>query len=421
MPAIQGRTRKQLRQSIGYNLGAISTGTAYDAGSTTTLISLTLTGGDDNHNGKWLVVFDTSNSDSAETRLVSDYTASAYRLTLGQALSFSTVAGDTYELWDEPYTPDAIHEFINQAIVDSTGAVYDPIENVALHGDGHQTRFDIPSGISQISKVEYRSRIRSARIHACDVTFDETTDNEMSQGVDSKDFKQGGSSLKIATSAGDGSFISDSISSLDISGYTHLEGWVKATSAIAAGDFNICLDDATCTCDGNDKETLAVPAASADTWTFFRIELANPESDIAIVSVGIEYNANSGTNTVRFDDLRVVHNDTAEWNTLDRRLWKIDKEARDLILGRDGQDAIGYSLIKLTGGDKPALLSSETDTTEIPERYVIAFATARALLSTSGGPTTDPDNKRQLVAYWDGEINRAKAAFPMLTNVRTVD
>ena len=93
MPAIQGRTRKQLRQSIGYNLGAISTGTAYDAGSTTTLISLTLTGGDDNHNGKWLVVFDTSNSDSAETRLVSDYTASAYSLTLGQALSFSTVAG----------------------------------------------------------------------------------------------------------------------------------------------------------------------------------------------------------------------------------------------------------------------------------------------------------------------------------------
>ena len=32
MPVIQGRTRKQLRQSIGYNLGAMQTGTAYDAG-----------------------------------------------------------------------------------------------------------------------------------------------------------------------------------------------------------------------------------------------------------------------------------------------------------------------------------------------------------------------------------------------------
>ena len=32
---VQARTRKQLRQSIGYNLGAIETGTTYDAGSTT--------------------------------------------------------------------------------------------------------------------------------------------------------------------------------------------------------------------------------------------------------------------------------------------------------------------------------------------------------------------------------------------------
>ena len=121
MPAIQGRTRKQLRQSIGYNLGALHTGTTYDAGSTTTLISLTFTGGDDYHNGKWVVVYDTSNSDNAETRLVSDYTSSAYRLTLGQALSFATAAGDTYELWDTPYNPDVIDEFINQAIMAAMG------------------------------------------------------------------------------------------------------------------------------------------------------------------------------------------------------------------------------------------------------------------------------------------------------------
>ena len=148
MPVIQGRTRKQLRQSIGYNLGAMETGTTYDAGSTTTLISLTFTGGDDVHNGKRVVVFDTSNSDNAETRIVSDYTSSSYVLTLGQALSFATVAGDTYELWDEPYTPDAIHDFINQSIISVTGNAYDPIENIELHGDGHQARFDIPSNIS---------------------------------------------------------------------------------------------------------------------------------------------------------------------------------------------------------------------------------------------------------------------------------
>jgi len=424
MPAIQGRTRKQLRQAIGYNLGAIHTGTAYDAGSTTTLISLTLTGGDDNHNGKWLVVADTSNSDNTEIRLVSDYTASAYRLTLVQALSFATAAGDTYELWNEPYTPDAIHEFINQAIVDSTGLVYDPIENISLHGDGHQTRFDIPSGISQISRVAYRSKISSTRIHACATTFDEKTDGDFTQSLDTKDKKQGSQALKmvIAAGASAGDFVTDSITSKDISKYDYIEMWVKVTgisSATTAGNLKLLLDD-TASC-ASPLETLSIPALSADTWTFVRMQLANPETDTAIISVGLEYDSDLGACTVWIDDISAVQNDTAEWTTLDRRLWKIDKEARDLILGRDGQDAVGYSLIKLTGGDKPATLSSETDTTEIPERYIVSFATARALLATSGGPSTDPDNKRQLVAYWDGEINKARASFPMLANVRTVD
>ena len=421
MPVIQGRTRKQLRQSIGYNLGAMETGTTYDAGSTTTLISLTFTGGDDVHNGKRVVVFDTSNSDNAETRIVSDYTSSSYVLTLGQALSFATVAGDTYELWDEPYTPDAIHDFINQSIISVTGNAYDPIENIELHGDGHQARFDIPSNISMIRKIEYRDKVSSTRIHACSATFDEATDGDFTQSLDTQDKKQGTQSLKmvIAAGASAGDFVTDSITSKDISKYDYIEMWVKSTVATSAGNLKLLLDN-TASC-ASPLETLSIPALSADTWTFVRMPMANPETDTAIISVGLEYDSDLGACTVWIDDISAVQNDTAEWNTLTRRLWKINKEARDLIIGRDGQDAIGYALIKLTGGDKPATLSSDTDTTEIPERYVIAFATARALLSTSGGPTTDPDNKRQLVAYWDGEVNRAKAAFPMLANVRTVD
>ena len=137
--------------------------------------------------------------------------------------------------------------------------------------------------------------------------------------------------------------------------------------------------------------------------------------------MGIEYNANSGTNTVRFDDLRVVHNDTAEWATLDRRNWKIDKESRDLILVRDGQAAVGHSLMKITGGDKPALLTSDSTATEIDEDYIIANSITLALLSTSGGPTTDPDAKRQLSAFWADQAQRSKRKFPMLANIRSVD
>ncbi len=421
MPAIQGRTLKQLRQAVGFNLGALHTGTAYDAGSNTTLISLTFVGGDDSYNGKWIAVADATNSNNTEFRIISDYTASAYRATLQQQLSFATAAGDSYEVWDEPYKPETINEFINQAIVDSTGKVYDPIENISLHGDGKQTRYDIPSGISQISKIEYRNKISYTRLHDCGTTFDEKTDSDFTQSLDTKDKKQGTQALKmvIASGASAGDFVTDSITSKNISGYDYIEMWVKSTVATSAGNLKLLLDDsASC---ASPLETLSIPALSADTWTFVRMQLSTPELDTAIISVGLEYDSDLGACTVWIDDITAVKNDTAEWSTLDRRLWKIDKEARDLILLRDGQDAIGYALIKIVGGDKPALLSAETDTTEIPEAYIIAFATARALLANSGGASTDPDSRRQLAAYWDGETNRAKASFPMLTNVRTVD
>ena len=421
MPAIQGRTRKQLRQSIGYNLGALHTGTTYDAGSTTTLISLTFTGGDDYHNGKWITVFDTSNSDNAETRLVSDYTSSAYRVTLGQALSFSTVAGDTYELWDTPYNPDVIDEFINQAIMGAMGWVYDPIENISLHGDGHQTRFDIPSNISMISKIEYRDKVSSTRIHACSATFDEATDGDFTQSLDTKDKKQGSQSLKmvIASGASAGDFVTDSITSKNLSGYDTIEMWVKSTVATSAGNLKLLLDD-TASC-GSPLETLSIPALSADTWTFVRMSLANPETDTAIISVGLEYDADLGACTVWIDDIVAVANDTAEWTILDRRNWKIDKESRDLVLQREGHKTVGYSLIKIIGGDKPALMTADTDTSEIDENYIIAQATALAFLSESGGPATDPDAKRQISAFWTDQAQRARRAFPMLANVRTVD
>jgi hypothetical protein len=189
--------------------------------------------------------------------------------------------------------------------------------------------------------------------------------------------------------------------------------------ATSSGNLKLLLDD-TAAC-ASPLETLSIPALSADTWTFVRIALSNPETDTAIISVGLEYDSDLGACTVWIDDISAVVNDTAEWTTLDRRNWKIDKEARDLILMRDGHRALGYSLIKLVGGDKPALLTSDSTETEIPEDYIIASAVAQALLAGSGGPSTDPDAKRQLSAYWTTQAERSRRSFPMLVNVRSVD
>ena len=421
MPAIQGRTREQLRQHIGNALGAVYVSSASSSGSTTTLLDNTLVlGGADTQIGKW-VRFTSGNND-AVTRRVTDSAISSNVTTLTFMPTVGTAtASESYELWDGEYNPDVIDDFINQSILSATGLVYDPIENISLHGDGHQARFDIPSNISMISRVDYRHKVSSTRIHACATTFDEATDGDFTQSLDTKDRKQGTQSLKmvIAVGASAGDFVTDSITSKDLSRYDTIEMWVKSTVATSAGNLKLLLDD-TASC-ASPLETLSIPALTADTWTFVRMSLANPETDTAIISVGLEYDSDLGACTVWIDDISAVENDTAEWTTLDRRNWRVDKEARDLILGRDGHDAVGYSLIKIVGGDKPALLSSDATATEIPEDYIIASAVTQALLSASGGPATDPDAKRQLSAYWATQAERSRRSFPMLVNVRSVD
>jgi len=422
MPVIQGRTREELRQHTGYALGAVYVSSASTNGTTTTLVDNTLVhGGADNHIGKWVRL--TSGDDDGAIRRVTDSSVSSNvaTLTLMPALSASSTSGDTYELWHWDYNPTAIDNFINQSIISVTGNAYDPIENISLHGDGHQTRFDIPSNISMISRVDYRHKINSTRIHACASTFDEKTDGDFTQSLDTQDRKQGTQALKmvIASGASAGDFVTDSITSKDLSKYDTIEMWVKSTVATSAGNLKLLLDD-TASC-GSPLETLSIPALSADTWTFVRMSLSNPETDTAIISVGLEYDSDLGACTVWIDDISAVQNDTAEWTTLDRRNWRIDKEARDLILGRDGHDAVGYSLIKIVGGDKPALLSSDTTATEVDENFIIANTVNLALISTSGGPSTDPDAKRQLSAYWAAQAERARRALPLLVNVRQVE
>ena len=81
MPRIYGRTREQLRRSIGRNLigHRLIVTSATSDGDTTGLIDDTLLGGDDNYNGWWFVA--TSPMANAGTvRRVSDYASATSQL-----------------------------------------------------------------------------------------------------------------------------------------------------------------------------------------------------------------------------------------------------------------------------------------------------------------------------------------------------
>jgi hypothetical protein len=425
MAILQGRTRAQLRQSIGYNLGAIYVSSASTGGTTTTLVDDTLVGGDDNHIGKW-VIFNDASASTVETSRVSDYTSSSTTLTVSPAFALAPATSDTYELWDDIYSPARIDDFINQAILDATGHAYDPVEKLDLHTDGTIQRLDIPSGLSMIQNIYYRRSVGFTRLHACATTFDETTDAEFTQALDTKDKKQGSQSLKITLSASAEAddVIADSITSVNLSGYDTVEMWVKSTVATSAGNLKLHLDSTTITeataHASETDEALSIPALSADTWTFIRMSLGNPQSDTAIVSIALEQDADLGACTVWLDDISVVKNDSAQWDKLPRNLWRIDKEAQDIVLDDYAHGMARYNLLKLVGGDKPALLATDSVSSEIDEQYIVARATALAFASASGGPNTDPDNKNNMAGFWMGMSASARRAFPMLTDVRLV-
>ena len=417
MPVVQGRTREQIRVSVGYNLQALYVSSTTSSVDATSVVDTTLRGGDDAHNGKWMV--QTSGANDEEIRQISDYTQSSTDMTVAPAFSNTVASGVTYELWNEAYNPARINDFIDQAVIEVTGRVYDPETDVSLHTDGASTTYSIPSQFAMLNKVEQRKTVDSTRIHECGATFDERTDGDFTQSLDTKDKRQGNQSLKltIASGASAGDFITDSITSKDISKYDYIEMWVKSTVATSSGNLKLLLDDsASC---ASPLETLSLPALTADTWTYCRMALSSPELDTAIISVGFEYDSDLGACVVWIDDIKAVVDASATWEKLGHHLWSIDKSNRNLVFTLDGRAAARYNLLRLTGGDQPAIMSADSSTCEIDEGDVVARATALALSSAWGLP--DPGEARRMAQFWMALSEQAKARMPILQGVRTVD
>lgn len=424
MPVIQGRTREQLRVAIGHNLGAVKLITAAATGTTTTFLTNGLWGGTNDNLG-WLQFTGPTNNDGSTARVLSSaVTAGQFTLTMKNILAAAltaTAAADTAELWDIKHNPLDIHELINQAIIELTGLAYDPEESLALFADGVTARFSLPTEFAMVNRVDVRTAVSQAKIHTCGTVWDESVDGDVTASQDTEDYKRSSGSLKLvvaATASANDILATDSITSLDLSGYDYVEFWIKSTVAEAAGGLQLLLDNAA-SC-ASPQETLNVPALTADTWTYCRVALANPELDTAIISVGLKYVTGIGACTIWLDDIKAVLDASAVWEPLEPRLWRIDQEARTLVLTAGGRSAAGYRLMKLTGGDKPALLTTDAGTCEIDDQFVIARATELALLSAGGGPNTDPDALRSLAAYWRSRADAAKRSLPFLTGVRTV-
>ena len=100
------------------------------------------------------------------------------------------------------------------------------------------------------------------------------------------------------------------------------------------------------------------------------------------------------------------------WRTLPAHLWGIDKGDRVLTLTDGGRRLAGNAPLKLVGGREPLALSTDASTTVVPDEFVIARATALALLASADLS----ESGRAACEKWDARTREARAAFPLLTN-----
>ena len=409
MAAIQSRTREQIRRSVAANLDQLPAGTATGNGSTTTLLDTTLLGGDDHYNGWWIVF--TSGTNDGSIKRISDYTASTGTITWIGAVGASSATNDTYELWEPHYPPDRIHGFINDSIIERTPRASVIDEDISNHGHIRDSRYDVPSAMVGVSQVDYRYGFSKKQVEKASSSW--TAGSSVTITADTEDHKANNSAIRMYLSSVSAATVGyKDITAIDLRKYDTLEFWFKSSVTHAAGDLTIVLGEGSAL--GTPRETINIPAATARTWTYMRVDLANPELLSSIASVGLKFVTGTSTRYIWINDIKAVETESAVYNRLWSGAWRAEEETRKIFLTEAARKEVGYNLIRLVGMKKPDLLSSDSDTANMSPSLIIARATRNALISLARGNTTDPDDNDRRAAFFEGIAEQAEKALPVL-------
>uniref|UniRef100_A0A6M3J510 Uncharacterized protein n=1 Tax=viral metagenome TaxID=1070528 RepID=A0A6M3J510_9ZZZZ len=379
---IQGQNKGELRRSIGRNLGIVTIGaiTAVPGTpDTTSVIDTTnLTGGDDEHNGKQVMIYDATGSIvDGETRRVTDYLGSASDATT-TAFSANTAVGDKYEMCDTPWLIADIDDAINQAIMAVTKDCLQVKETETTWTADKVKEYDCLSGFVGLHKVEYVSSVGvEVILDTCDTAWTAGSAN-VTVTADTSFKKEGTASAKLVedgNSAAGAILGYATISSADISDCDALEFWLYSSIALTAGQLDFALDNTAAI--ASPIESLDVPATTAATWTRHVVSLANPQSDTAIISLGIVNTSDVGACTLYIDDVKAVKKGSRVYKTLNPQYWTIARGSTNYLqLNESGKSVTGdNTLLRLSGYQLPALLSDDTTDSEIDPTYIIEQTT----------------------------------------------
>lgn len=376
MAVISAQTREELRVSVGNNLGAVRLGTMTASGSTSTGVDSEMPNADDHESGNHYVL--TSGTNDGSIRIQTSYTGSNTTWTTrGDVLAASTADGDTYESWDEDMPPARINEMLDRAVNTITRKGAPPSTDISLHTYRDRRNFVFPTAFVGLQHLNFRASYTNTRIHNANTAWDEQTVAGVTTTADDEDYVEGNVSNKhvIAASLSVGAIIASvAIPSLDLSRYDTVEFWIKSTVALTAGQISLRLSSTANA--ASTTEELAVPVTAVDTWTRHQVALANPETDTAIISVGLIYTSDIGAVTIWNDDVRAFVEDSAAWIRVDRAHYTRDKDRRELVLNEVSHNQMQYALLKMEGYKKPTALTSDASICDVEPEYIIARVTA---------------------------------------------
>lgn len=187
-------------------------------------------------------------------------------------------------------------------------------------------------------------------IEDCEAAWDEHTNANVTNTADATIFKVGTHSAKISVAAGAGVdeiLSTNNFAAKDLSTYTHVGIWLRSDVALDTGDMQLLLDN-TAECP-SPLETLSIPATPANIFTFHKIPLANPSTDIGIISAGIKQHVDKGAINLHIDDVRAIASEgkiipfVSEGVAMDRPLLssKTLRSSRNPVEPVRGNKAIG--------------------------------------------------------------------------------
>lgn len=377
MPVTQERTLQQIRRSVGFMLGAVTTSRPTTTGTTTSHTDVSILGFNtvDQFRGRWL--HSLGESSGTVVRVSGNSTAGVFGYLTAVATRLSTAS--EYELWDEDMPPARMDDFITRAVLDVTRKAAIPTTDLSVHTASRFFSYPLSTTIAGVSRVEFRWKHERQEIESCDAAWNDQTLANTTRVADTEDHREGTGSnrIDIAAAATTGVLAVDTFTALNLSRYTHIEGWLKSDVATTTSDLQIRL--ATSSSLASPVQNLALPALTSGTWTPFRIAMPVATGMTSIAAVGLNLVTDLGAQKLWVDGIQATNAGTEEWQEVPRRFWRIDQDRRELVFNDEARRLCGYALLKLWTVAKPTLPSANASLIQIDPEYVTYRAAAMAM------------------------------------------